>query len=131
MQALRQRWGVLFQQGALFSALTAFENVAQPLRELRYLPEDLIRDTVLLKLGMVELSPQDALKMPADLSGGMVKRVALARALACAMSSPNTRTVPLVGRCKPSIWRNTVVLPEPEPPTSDTISPWSTRRFRS
>lgn len=82
MQALRQRWGVLFQQGALFSALTAFENVAQPLRELRYLPEDLIRDTVLLKLGMVELSPQDALKMPANLSGGMVKRVALARALA-------------------------------------------------
>lgn len=82
MQALRQRWGVLFQQGALFSALTAFENVAQPLRELRYLPEDLIRDTVLLKLGMVELSAQDALKMPADLSGGMVKRVALARALA-------------------------------------------------
>ena len=82
MQALRQRWGMLFQQGALFSSLTAFENVAQPLRELRTLPEDLIRDTVLLKLGMVDLSPADALKMPANLSGGMVKRVALARALA-------------------------------------------------
>lgn len=82
MQALRQRWGVLFQQGALFSALSAFENVAQPLRELRTLPEDLIRDAVLLKLGMVELGPADAAKMPADLSGGMVKRVALARALA-------------------------------------------------
>ncbi|MEO6352749.1 MAG: ATP-binding cassette domain-containing protein [Burkholderiaceae bacterium] len=82
MQALRQRWGMLFQQGALFSSLTAFENVAQPLRELRTLPEDLIRDTVLLKLGMVDLSPADALKMPANLSGGMIKRVALARALA-------------------------------------------------
>lgn len=81
MQALRQRWGMLFQQGALFSSLTAFENVALPLRELRTLPEDLIRDTVLLKLGMVDLTPDDALKMPADLSGGMVKRVALARAL--------------------------------------------------
>lgn len=82
MQALRQRWGMLFQHGALFSSLTAFENVAQPLRELRYLPQDLIHDTVLLKLGMVDLGPADALKMPADLSGGMIKRVALARALA-------------------------------------------------
>ncbi|WP_369792161.1 ABC transporter ATP-binding protein [Herminiimonas sp. CN] len=82
MQALRQRWGMLFQQGALFSSLSAFENVALPLRELRTLPQDLIRDTVLLKLAMVDLGPQDALKMPADLSGGMVKRVALARALA-------------------------------------------------
>jgi phospholipid/cholesterol/gamma-HCH transport system ATP-binding protein len=78
---LRNRWGMLFQQGALFSALTTFENVALPLRELRTLPEELIRPAVLLKLGMVGLTPQDALKMPADLSGGMVKRVALARAL--------------------------------------------------
>jgi len=82
LQRLRNRWGMLFQHGALFSALTAFDNVAQPMRELRTLPEDLIRDAVLLKLQMVGLSPQDALKMPADLSGGMVKRVALARALA-------------------------------------------------
>lgn len=82
MQALRSRWGMLFQQGALFSSLTAFENVALPLRELRTLPETLIRDAVLLKLGMVGLGPQDAIKMPASLSGGMVKRVALARALA-------------------------------------------------
>lgn len=79
---LRERWGMLFQQGALFSALTAFDNVAQPMRELRALPEELIRDAVLLKLHMVGISPKDALKMPADLSGGMVKRVALARALA-------------------------------------------------
>ncbi|NMM38412.1 MAG: ATP-binding cassette domain-containing protein [Glaciimonas sp.] len=82
LQALRQRWGMLFQHGALFSSLSAFENVALPLRELRYLSQDLIRDTVLLKLGMVDLGPADAAKMPADLSGGMVKRVALARALA-------------------------------------------------
>ena len=81
-QGLRNRWGMLFQHGALFSALTAFDNVAQPMRELRHLPQDLIRDAVLLKLDMVGISPKDALKMPADLSGGMVKRVALARALA-------------------------------------------------
>ncbi|WP_019142148.1 ABC transporter ATP-binding protein [Noviherbaspirillum massiliense] len=82
LQRLRNRWGMLFQQGALFSALTAFDNVAQPMRELRTLPEDLIRDAALLKLDMVGIRPVDALKMPADLSGGMVKRVALARALA-------------------------------------------------
>ncbi len=82
LQALRNRWGMLFQHGALFSALTAFDNVAQPMRELRTLPEELIRDAVLLKLHMVGIAPDDALKMPADLSGGMIKRVALARALA-------------------------------------------------
>jgi len=82
LQALRQRWGMLFQHGALFSALTAFDNVALPMRELRTLPEDLIRDAVLLKLNMVGIDPEQALKMPADLSGGMIKRVALARALA-------------------------------------------------
>ena len=79
---LRRRWGMLFQHGALFSALNVFDNVAQPMRELRALPEDLVRDAVLLKLDMVGLTPADALKMPADLSGGMVKRAALARALA-------------------------------------------------
>ena len=81
-QRLRGRWGMLFQHGALFSALSALDNVAQPMRELRELPEDLIRDAALLKLDMVGISPKDAVKMPADLSGGMVKRVALARALA-------------------------------------------------
>ncbi|HEY0847664.1 MAG TPA: ATP-binding cassette domain-containing protein [Noviherbaspirillum sp.] len=81
-QRLRGRWGMLFQHGALFSALTALDNVAQPMRELHNLPDDLVRDAALLKLGMVGITPKDALKMPADLSGGMVKRVALARALA-------------------------------------------------
>ncbi|MGI4847961.1 MAG: ABC transporter ATP-binding protein [Janthinobacterium lividum] len=82
LQQLRNRWGMLFQQGALFSALSAFDNVAQPMRELRTLPEDLVRDATLLKLQMVGIDPAQALKMPADLSGGMIKRVALARALA-------------------------------------------------
>lgn len=81
LQAIRQRWGMLFQHGALFSAMTAFNNVAQPLRELQTLPEGLIRDAVMLKFHMVGLTAQDATKMPADLSGGMIKRVALARAL--------------------------------------------------
>jgi phospholipid/cholesterol/gamma-HCH transport system ATP-binding protein len=82
LQHLRNRWGMLFQHGALFSALSAFDNVAQPMRELRVLPEDVIRDSVLLKLYMVGISTAEAMKMPADLSGGMIKRVALARALA-------------------------------------------------
>ena len=82
LQQLRNHWGMLFQQGALYSALTVFENVAQPMRELRALPDALIRDAVLLKMNMVGLGPEHAAKMPSDLSGGMVKRVALARALA-------------------------------------------------
>ena len=82
LQQLRNHWGMLFQQGALYSALTVFDNVAQPMREMRALPDDLIRDAVLLKLNMVGLGPEHAGKMPSDLSGGMVKRVALARALA-------------------------------------------------
>jgi phospholipid/cholesterol/gamma-HCH transport system ATP-binding protein len=82
LNALRQRWGMLFQHGALFSALTAFDNVALPMRELRTIPEDVVRDAVLLKLAMVGIDPEQAMKMPADLSGGMIKRVALARALA-------------------------------------------------
>ncbi len=82
LQEMRNRWGMLFQHGALFSALTTFDNVAQPMRELRTLPETVIRDAALLKLQMVGIGPEHAQKMPADLSGGMVKRVALARALA-------------------------------------------------
>lgn len=81
-QQLRDRWGVLFQAGALFSALTVFDNVALPLRELRMLDEVSIRKLVMLKLDMVQINPKDAAKMPAELSGGMVKRVAMARALA-------------------------------------------------
>jgi phospholipid/cholesterol/gamma-HCH transport system ATP-binding protein len=79
--ALTRRWGMLFQSGALFSALPVYDNVALPLREVRYLPEDLVRDVVLMRLAWVGLTAQDATLMPSDLSGGMIKRVALARAL--------------------------------------------------
>ncbi|MCK9510112.1 MAG: ATP-binding cassette domain-containing protein [Pigmentiphaga sp.] len=82
LEQLRQRWGVLFQSGALFSALSVFDNIALPLRELRTLPADLIRDVVLTRLAWVGLTADDGNKRPSDLSGGMVKRVALARALA-------------------------------------------------
>jgi phospholipid/cholesterol/gamma-HCH transport system ATP-binding protein len=82
MRELRERWGVLFQEGALFSALSVYDNVALPLRELKTMDESMIRDLVLMKLAMVSIEPRHADKMPAELSGGMVKRVALARALA-------------------------------------------------
>jgi phospholipid/cholesterol/gamma-HCH transport system ATP-binding protein len=78
----RSRSGMLFQQGALYSALSVFDNVAQPMRELKILPESLIKDAVYLKLDMAGIAPEHAQKMPASLSGGMIKRVALARALA-------------------------------------------------
>jgi phospholipid/cholesterol/gamma-HCH transport system ATP-binding protein len=82
LRRLRNHWGMLFQQGALYSALTVFDNIAQPMRELRALPEDVIYDAVLLKMNMVGLAIEHAFKMPADLSGGMIKRASLARALA-------------------------------------------------
>jgi phospholipid/cholesterol/gamma-HCH transport system ATP-binding protein len=75
------RMGMLFQNGALYSAFTVLENIAFPLRELGGLPDDLVRDAVMVKLQMVGLDAIHANKMPADLSGGMIKRVALARAL--------------------------------------------------
>lgn len=78
---VRRRFGMLFQHGALFSALSVFDNIAFPLRELRVLDEEMIRDLVFVKLAMVELEPRHARLMPAELSGGMIKRVALARAL--------------------------------------------------
>ena len=82
LRLLRERCGVLFQGGALFSALDVGSNVALPLRETRALDDALVRDVVAVKLSLVGLSPADARKMPAQLSGGMVKRAALARALA-------------------------------------------------
>jgi phospholipid/cholesterol/gamma-HCH transport system ATP-binding protein len=79
---MRVRSGMLFQHGALFSSLSVFDNIAQPLRELGKVPEDLLRDIVMLKLEMVGLPCKHASKMPAALSGGMVKRVGIARAIA-------------------------------------------------
>ncbi len=75
------RCGVVFQAGALFSALTALDNVALALRETRAWPEGLIRDVALVTLQRAGIEASDAGKRPAQLSGGMVKRVALARAL--------------------------------------------------
>lgn len=82
LQRLRNRCGVLFQQGALFSDLTVYDNVALPLREFSKLPEAMIADLVWMKIGMVGLDPEDGLLKPAELSGGMIKRTGLARALA-------------------------------------------------
>ncbi len=75
------RIGMLFQHGALFSAFSVLENIAFPLRELKTLPGALVREAAMVKLQMVGLKPEDADKMPSDLSGGMIKRAALARAL--------------------------------------------------
>ena len=78
----RRRMGMLFQNGALYSALTVYENVAFPLRERGGLAEDEIRAIVNTKLAQVELEPRHGKLLPANLSGGMVKRVSLARSLA-------------------------------------------------
>ncbi|MGY8633253.1 ABC transporter ATP-binding protein [Bradyrhizobium sp. 14AA] len=75
-------WGILFQQGALFSSLTVRQNVQFPLRENLVLSQELMDEIAIAKLEMVGLRAQDADKYPAELSGGMTKRVALARALA-------------------------------------------------
>lgn len=77
----RRRMGVLFQQGALFTDLSVFENVAFPMRELTKLPETVINDLVKLKLHAVGLRGTENL-MPSELSGGMARRVALARTIA-------------------------------------------------
>lgn len=83
---ISRRSGVLFQQGALFSALTIYDNIAFPIRELRRdgiaIAEAMVDDLVRLKLAMVGLEPGVAGQLPSELSGGMVKRAALARALA-------------------------------------------------
>ncbi len=75
------RVGMLFQHGALYSAFSVLDNVAFALREQGTLPDDLVRDAAMVKLQMVGLKPEHATRMPADLSGGMIKRAALARAL--------------------------------------------------
>jgi phospholipid/cholesterol/gamma-HCH transport system ATP-binding protein len=81
-QAMGSRWGVLFQHGALFSSLTVLQNVQFPMREHLDVSERLTREVAMAKLEMVGLTPEDAVKAPAELSGGMIKRAALARALA-------------------------------------------------
>jgi phospholipid/cholesterol/gamma-HCH transport system ATP-binding protein len=82
LRELEKRWGVMFQEGALFSALTVRENVLVPLNEHVKLPPRLARDVADLKIRMAGLPHDAAEKYPAELSGGMKKRAALARALA-------------------------------------------------
>jgi len=81
-QRLEMRWGVLFQDGALFSSLTVAENVQVPLKEHTDLAPELIQEIVSLKIAMVGLPPDACTKYPSELSGGMRKRAGLARALA-------------------------------------------------
>lgn len=81
-QRAEQRWGVLFQQGALFSSLTVLQNIQAPMREHLDLSPRLRDELAMLKLDLVGLPPDAAAKFPSELSGGMIKRAALARALA-------------------------------------------------
>ena len=81
-RVIERRWGVLFQQGALFSALTVKQNIQVPMREHLKLSERLLDEFARLKIEMVGLKPDAADKLPSELSGGMIKRAALARALA-------------------------------------------------
>jgi phospholipid/cholesterol/gamma-HCH transport system ATP-binding protein len=81
-RALERRWGILFQQGALFSSLTIRENIQFSMRENLHISQRLMDEMTLAKLEMVGLTREDANKYPSELSGGMTKRVALARALA-------------------------------------------------
>jgi phospholipid/cholesterol/gamma-HCH transport system ATP-binding protein len=81
-QTAAARWGILFQQGALFSSLTVRQNIQFPLRENLVMSDALMNEIATAKLEMVGLTPEDGDKFPSELSGGMVKRVALARALA-------------------------------------------------
>src|SRR6202521_5988163 len=81
-QATERRWGILFQQGALFSSLTVRQNVQFPMREYLDISGRLMEEIAVAKLEMVGLKADVVDKFPSELSGGMIKRVALARALA-------------------------------------------------
>ena len=82
MRALEMRWGVLFQEGALFSSMTVAENIQVPLREYTHMDQELMDEIAAIKLSMVGLPDDTGRKFPAQLSGGMKKRAGLARALA-------------------------------------------------
>ncbi|MCD6044920.1 MAG: mkl [Gammaproteobacteria bacterium] len=81
LRSLQHRWGVLFQQGALFSSLTVLENVTFVLRELTSLPKDIIEEIAYMKINMAQFPVDSVHKYPSELSGGMLKRAALARAI--------------------------------------------------
>lgn len=79
---LRRRWGMLFQHSALFSAMTVLENIMFPMKELAHLNPSFMKDLALLKLALVGLPMETADKYPSQLSGGMQRRAAAARAIA-------------------------------------------------
>jgi phospholipid/cholesterol/gamma-HCH transport system ATP-binding protein len=81
-RAMQQRWGVLFQDGALFSSLTVAQNIQVPLKEHTHLRKDVIDELACVKVDIVGLPPNAANKFPSELSGGMRKRAGLARSLA-------------------------------------------------
>ena len=81
-EAISRRWGVLFQQGALFSSMTVQENVETPMREMAHIDPDLRPELARLKVAMSGLPANACAKYPSELSGGMQKRAGLARALA-------------------------------------------------
>jgi phospholipid/cholesterol/gamma-HCH transport system ATP-binding protein len=81
-RAIERRWGVMFQGGALFSSLTVKQNIQAPMREYLSLSQGTMDELAMLKIKLVGLAPDAADKFPSELSGGMVKRAALARALA-------------------------------------------------
>lgn len=102
LRRLKERFGIVFQGGALFDSLTVFENVAFPLREKTRMKASEIRDTVLSELACVGLSGAEN-KYPAEISGGMKKRVALARCLVMnpeivLFDEPTTGLDPLIGK---------------------------------
>jgi phospholipid/cholesterol/gamma-HCH transport system ATP-binding protein len=82
LQKVEKRWGILFQEGALFSSLTVLENIQVPLRRYEHESEELMKEIALMKLSLVGLPEDVALKKPSELSGGMRKRAGLARGLA-------------------------------------------------
>lgn len=82
LHAVQSRWGVLFQEGALFSSQTVAENIQVPLREYTHMSQSLMNEIASMKLSMVGLPEETASKHPSELSGGMKKRAGLARALA-------------------------------------------------
>ncbi|MDF1827053.1 MAG: ATP-binding cassette domain-containing protein [Legionellaceae bacterium] len=81
-ERLYKRWGVLYQHSALFSGMSVLENIMFPMQELANLPEEFIKQLALIKLVLVGLPPHAAYKLPSELSGGMQRRAAAARAIA-------------------------------------------------